>query len=109
MIAQSTFLIFQRWGDDDETVQIAIESCPVDCIHYMPACHLTFSMSYYAFLSLCSWVYYVDEHTCIGCNRLSLWMMNMAVPECFNNGETITKQSKARLKLTSGLYSLHTV
>mmetsp|Transcript_15958 Transcript_15958/g.23901 ORF Transcript_15958/g.23901 Transcript_15958/m.23901 type:complete len:397 (+) Transcript_15958:197-1387(+) len=45
MIAQSTFFmeqemgrarVFQQWGDDDETVQIAIETCPVDCIYYVP-------------------------------------------------------------------------
>jgi len=45
MVAQSTFFmeqehgrarVFQQWGDDDETVQIAIETCPVDCIHYIP-------------------------------------------------------------------------
>lgn len=45
MIAQSTFFmheehgrarVFQQWGDDDETVAIAIETCPVDCIHYVP-------------------------------------------------------------------------
>jgi len=45
MIAQSTFFmdeehgrarVFQQWGDDDETVQIAIDTCPVDCIHYVP-------------------------------------------------------------------------
>lgn len=45
MIAQSTFFmddehgrarVFQQWGDDDETIQIAIETCPVDCIHYVP-------------------------------------------------------------------------
>jgi ferredoxin len=45
MVAQSTFFmepehgrarVFQQWGDDDETVQIAIETCPVDCIHYVP-------------------------------------------------------------------------
>lgn len=45
MIAQSTFLmneehgrarVFSQWGDDDETIQIAIETCPVDCIHYIP-------------------------------------------------------------------------
>ena len=44
-IAQSTFFmeddygrarVFQQWGDDDETIQIAIETCPVDCIHYIP-------------------------------------------------------------------------
>lgn len=43
-IAQSTFFmhsehgrarVFQQWGDDDETIQIAIETCPVDCIHYV--------------------------------------------------------------------------
>jgi hypothetical protein len=28
--------VFQQWGDDDETVQIAIETCPVDCIHFIP-------------------------------------------------------------------------
>ncbi len=41
-VAQSTFFmepehgrarVFQQWGDDEETVQIAIETCPVDCIH----------------------------------------------------------------------------
>lgn len=45
MIAQSTFFmdsehgrarVFQQWGDDDETIQVAIETCPVDCIHYVP-------------------------------------------------------------------------
>ena len=44
-IAQSTFFmesehgrarVFQQWGDDDETIQVAIETCPVDCIHYVP-------------------------------------------------------------------------
>mmetsp|Transcript_23805 Transcript_23805/g.33409 ORF Transcript_23805/g.33409 Transcript_23805/m.33409 type:complete len:432 (+) Transcript_23805:22-1317(+) len=44
-IAQSTFFmeddygrarVFSQWGDDDETIQIAIETCPVDCIHYVP-------------------------------------------------------------------------
>jgi len=44
-VAQSTFFmeqelgrarVFQQWGDDDETIQIAIETCPVDCIHYVP-------------------------------------------------------------------------
>lgn len=43
MIAQSTFYmneehgrarVFEQWGDDEETIQIAIETCPVDCIHY---------------------------------------------------------------------------
>ena len=28
--------VFQQWGDDDETIQIAIETCPVNCIHYVP-------------------------------------------------------------------------
>ena len=28
--------VFNQWGDDDETIQIAIETCPVDCIHYVP-------------------------------------------------------------------------
>ena len=45
MIAQSTFFmeaehgrarVYQQWGDDDETIQVAIETCPVDCIHYVP-------------------------------------------------------------------------
>lgn len=45
MIAQSTFFmdgehgrarVFQQWGDDDETIAIAIDTCPVDCIHYVP-------------------------------------------------------------------------
>jgi ferredoxin len=45
MIAQSTFFmndehgrarVFQQWGDTEETIQIAIETCPVDCIHYIP-------------------------------------------------------------------------
>jgi hypothetical protein len=44
-VAQSTFFmeqelgrarVFQQWGDDEETIQIAIETCPVDCIHYVP-------------------------------------------------------------------------
>jgi len=45
MIAGSTFFmegehgrarVFQQWGDDDETIAVAIETCPVDCIHYIP-------------------------------------------------------------------------
>lgn len=45
MIAQSTFFmegehgrarVFQQWGDDDETIAVAIQTCPVDCIHYVP-------------------------------------------------------------------------
>jgi ferredoxin len=45
MIAQSTIFmhsehgrsrVFQQWGDDDETIQIVIETCPFDCIHYIP-------------------------------------------------------------------------
>jgi len=45
MIAQSTFFmdsehgrarVFQQWGDDTETIAVAIETCPVDCIHYVP-------------------------------------------------------------------------
>jgi ferredoxin len=28
--------VFQQWGDDDETIAVAIETCPVDCIHYVP-------------------------------------------------------------------------
>ena len=44
-VAQSTFFmhqehgrarVFRQWGDDDETVAIAIDTCPVDCIHYIP-------------------------------------------------------------------------
>mmetsp|Transcript_7231 Transcript_7231/g.17630 ORF Transcript_7231/g.17630 Transcript_7231/m.17630 type:complete len:432 (-) Transcript_7231:136-1431(-) len=44
-IAQSTFFmeeehgrarVFEQWGDDDETIACAIETCPVDCIHYVP-------------------------------------------------------------------------
>lgn len=45
MIATNTFYmndeygrarVYNQWGDDDETIQIAIETCPVDCIHYVP-------------------------------------------------------------------------
>lgn len=45
MIAPSTFFmedylgrarVFAQWGDDDETIKTAIETCPVDCIHYVP-------------------------------------------------------------------------
>jgi len=45
MVAQSTFFmeqehgrarVFQQWGDDDETIAIVIDTCPVDCIHYIP-------------------------------------------------------------------------
>lgn len=44
-IAQSTFFmedehgrarVFEQWGDDDDTIACAIETCPVDCIHYIP-------------------------------------------------------------------------
>uniref|UniRef100_A0A7S4KAG0 Calmodulin n=1 Tax=Odontella aurita TaxID=265563 RepID=A0A7S4KAG0_9STRA len=44
-IASSTFFmeeengrarVFQQGGDDDATVMEAIETCPVDCIHYVP-------------------------------------------------------------------------
>lgn len=44
MIAQSTFFmedehgrarVFNQWGDDDDTIACAIETCPVDCIHYV--------------------------------------------------------------------------
>jgi len=44
MIAQSTFFmeeengrarVFEQWGDDETTVQIAVDTCPVDCIHYV--------------------------------------------------------------------------
>ena len=44
MIAQSTFFmysehgrarVFSQWGDDEETIAVAIETCPVDCIHYV--------------------------------------------------------------------------
>ena len=43
-IAQSTFFmedehgrarVFDQWGDDDDTIACAIETCPVDCIHYV--------------------------------------------------------------------------
>lgn len=43
-IAQSTFLMdeehgraraFKQGGDDDVTIQIAIDTCPVNCIHYI--------------------------------------------------------------------------
>ena len=43
-IAQSTFFmedeqgrarVFEQWGDDDDTISCAIETCPVDCIHYI--------------------------------------------------------------------------
>ena len=45
VVAQSTFFmeeehgrarVFEQWGDDDETIAIAIDTCPVDCIHYVP-------------------------------------------------------------------------
>jgi hypothetical protein len=45
MIAQSTFFmepengrarVFEQWGDDEATIEIARETCPVDCIHYVP-------------------------------------------------------------------------
>lgn len=45
MIAQSTFFmeeengrarVFEQWGDDEATIQTAIDTCPVDCIHYVP-------------------------------------------------------------------------
>lgn len=44
-LAQSTFFmepengrarVFEQWGDDDNTIQMAIETCPVDCIYYVP-------------------------------------------------------------------------
>lgn len=44
-VAQSTFFmepelgrarVFQQWGDDEETIEIAIDTCPVNCIHYVP-------------------------------------------------------------------------
>jgi ferredoxin len=43
-IAQSTFFmndehgrarVYEQWGDDEETIQIAIDTCPVNCIHYV--------------------------------------------------------------------------
>lgn len=43
--AESTFFmeeehgrarVFSQWGDDDEAIATAIETCPVDCIHYVP-------------------------------------------------------------------------
>mmetsp|Transcript_2537 Transcript_2537/g.4596 ORF Transcript_2537/g.4596 Transcript_2537/m.4596 type:complete len:242 (+) Transcript_2537:107-832(+) len=27
--------VFSQWGDDVESVKIAVETCPVDCIHYV--------------------------------------------------------------------------
>lgn len=48
-IAQSTFFmepgfgrarVFRQWGDTDKTIQTAIETCPVDCIHYVPFAEL---------------------------------------------------------------------
>jgi len=45
MIAQSTFFmeeengrarVFEQWGDDDATIEIAMDTCPVNCIHYIP-------------------------------------------------------------------------
>lgn len=45
LIANSTFCmeqengrarVFQQWGNDEGTIQVAIETCPVDCIHYVP-------------------------------------------------------------------------
>mmetsp|Transcript_31449 Transcript_31449/g.35215 ORF Transcript_31449/g.35215 Transcript_31449/m.35215 type:complete len:448 (-) Transcript_31449:293-1636(-) len=44
-IAQSTFFmesgmgrarVFAQWGDKDDTIATAIETCPVDCIYYVP-------------------------------------------------------------------------
>ena len=44
-IADSTFFmeselgrarVYNQWGDTDDTVAMAIETCPVDCIHYVP-------------------------------------------------------------------------
>jgi len=44
-VAPSTFFmedslgrarVYQQWGNNDETIKIAIETCPVDCIHYVP-------------------------------------------------------------------------
>jgi len=49
-VAQSTFFmepelgrarVFQQWGDDQETIEIAIDTCPVNCIHYVPYEELT--------------------------------------------------------------------
>jgi len=45
VIADNTFFmeeehgrarVFEQWGDDDDTIACAIETCPVDCIHYIP-------------------------------------------------------------------------
>ena len=45
MIAQSTFFmedengrarVFEQWGDDETTIEIARQTCPVSCIHYVP-------------------------------------------------------------------------
>ena len=27
--------VFKQWGDDDDVVASAIETCPVDCIHFV--------------------------------------------------------------------------
>jgi len=44
-IADSTFFmedehgrarVFAQWGDTEDTIAMAIETCPVDCIHYVP-------------------------------------------------------------------------
>lgn len=48
-IAQSTFFmepgfgrarVFRQWGDSETTIRTAIETCPVDCIHYVPFAEL---------------------------------------------------------------------
>jgi len=44
-IADSTFFmeswygrarVYNQWGDTEDTIAMAIETCPVDCIHYVP-------------------------------------------------------------------------
>ena len=32
---------YQQWGDGQETIKIAIDTCPVNCIHYVPYEELT--------------------------------------------------------------------
>ena len=45
MVAQSTFFmeeengkarVFEQWGDDETTIETAMDTCPVNCIHYIP-------------------------------------------------------------------------
>jgi ferredoxin len=54
-IAQSTFFmnsehgrarVYEQWGDDDETIQIAIDTCPVNCIHYVSRDITVFNLNF---------------------------------------------------------------